>query len=382
MPAKDSIKEEKGKDDKYIRLPAEIRYKEELDALKQIDTGEKPENWQLSPRRVFDFITGLEEPVKVGKKEITITRKFYGNDVMIQRAIASLASDRPLLLIGEPGTAKSWLSENLAAGICNDSLNVVQGTAGTTEDQIKYSWNYALLLAKGPTLDSLVPAPFYTCLKNGKLVRFEEITRCSHEIQDTIISILSDKVLVIPELRAPDNIVFAQRGFGVIGTANTRDRGVNEMSSALKRRLNFETVTPIKDINEEIELVVKETETYLEKTGIKREVNEDVIELIVTTFNEMRNGVSSEGIQVAKPSVVMSTAEAVETSINTLSYSHYMEEDDTSPRTAVINLVGTIVKDNYEDLDKLRSYFDVIVKQKATKKKKKWKEYYEARKFI
>ncbi|MFW9993879.1 MAG: AAA family ATPase [Candidatus Odinarchaeota archaeon] len=364
--------------EKIIRQPAETRFKKELEALKSVDTDEKPENWYLSPRKVYDFVVGLDEPIG----DVEITRKFYGNDIMIQRAVASLASDRPLLLIGEPGTAKSWLSECLTAAICNDSLNIVQGTAGTTEDQIKYSWNYALLLAKGATLESLVPAPFYTCMNEGKQVRFEEITRCSHEIQDTIISILSDKVLVIPELPSPDNVVFARNGFGVIGTANTRDRGVNEMSSALKRRFNFETVNPIKNLNEEIELVTRQTGTFLERAGIKRQPDPDVIELIVTTFNEMRNGISAEGIQVAKPSVVMSTAEAVEVSINTATYSHFMKGTDMTPDSAVINLVGTVVKDNYEDLDKLRSYFDIIVKQKAATVKKHWNKYYEARKTI
>jgi len=211
---------------RLIREPSEIRFREELNALKSIDTNEKPENWQLSPKMVYKFIVGMDEPIKTKingeEKNILITRKFYGDDIMIQRAISSLASDRPLLLIGEPGTAKSWLSENLTAAICNNSLNVIQGTAGTTEDQIKYSWNYALLLSKGPCLDALVPAPFYKCMKQGMIVRFEEITRCSQEIQDVIISILSDKVMTIPELPPPDDIIFAQKGFGVIGTANTR----------------------------------------------------------------------------------------------------------------------------------------------------------------
>lgn len=370
----------------FIREPAEVRFAAQLEALKSIDDSDKPDNWSLSPSRVYDFIVGLEEPIEIKKgnkkQEVFISRKFYGNDVMIERSIASLASDRPLLLIGEPGTAKSWLSENLAAAISGSSLNVIQGTAGTTEDQIKYSWNYASLIANGPSLEALVPAPFYNCMKRGQIVRFEEITRCSHEIQDTIISILSDKVLVIPELPPPDDVIFANKGFGVIGTANTRDRGVNEMSSALKRRFNFETVHPIKEINEEIDLVSRETEEFLERARIKRQPDLDVIELIVTTFNEMRTGVSSDGIQVAKPSVVMSTAEAVEVSINSAIYSHYMENKAMTPSSAVKNIVGTVVKDNLEDLDKLRSYFNIIVKKKAEGLGKSWAAYYDARNYI
>jgi len=371
---------------RVIREPAEVRFKDQINALKSIDTYDKPEGWQLSPKMVYKFIIGMDEPIKLktdnNEKEVYITKKFYGDDIMIQRAISSLASDRPLLLIGEPGTAKSWLSENLAAAICNNSLNIIQGTAGTTEDQIKYSWNYATLLSKGPCLEALVPAPFYKCMKEGMIVRFEEITRCTQEIQDIIISILSEKVLTIPEIPAPNDIIFAKKGFGVIGTANTRDRGVNEMSAALKRRFNFETVSPIKEIKEEIDLVQKETESFLERSGIKIQVSREIIELIVTTFNEMRNGVSAEGIQVARPSVAMSTAEAVEVSINTAIYSHYINNDKITPDAAVINLLGSVVKDNYDDYEKLVSYFNIIVKKKADLLKKHWKEYYESKRFL
>src|SRR5215472_15665403 len=161
-----------------------------------------------------------------GKAKRPITRKFYGDDVLIERAVISLAGNRGLLLVGEPGTAKSMLSELIAAAISGISTNTIQGTAGTTEDQIKYSWNYALLLAEGPTPNALVPAPLYHGLSRGQLARFEEITRCPPEIQDTLISVLSDKALHVPELRGGDTVVFARPGFNVIATANTRDRGV------------------------------------------------------------------------------------------------------------------------------------------------------------
>ena len=50
-----------------------------------------------------------------------------------------------------PGTAKTWVSEHLAAAISGDSTLVVQGTAGTPEEAIRYGWNYARLLAEGPS---------------------------------------------------------------------------------------------------------------------------------------------------------------------------------------------------------------------------------------
>ena len=253
---------------KIIREPPEIRNREEIEALRQNDTYEKPDNWYLSPRMVETFILGsdetLEYKIKDKKKKIKISQKFYGDNVLVQRSIITLASDRGLLLIGEPGTAKSWLSEHLAAGISNNSLNGIQGTAGVTEDQIKYSWNYALLLAEGPSNKALVPGPVYVGMKEGVITRFEEVTRCPREIQDTLISILSDKVLLVPELGEKE-VLLANKGFNIIGTANTRDKGVNEMSSALKRRFNFETVAPIGTVEEEIEVV--ENQTILKKSN-------------------------------------------------------------------------------------------------------------------
>ncbi len=385
----DSVKTE------VVRQSVEERRHWELLALQQWDeSNPKPDNWLLSPKAVYHFIIGMDEPLPLrqGEKnsgqpnEILVERKFYGNDILVQRAIASLASNRALLLIGEPGTAKSWLSEHLAAAISRSSHLTIQGTAGTTDDQIKYSWNYALLLAKGPTPEALVPAPLYTGMKQGKIVRFEEITRCPREVQDSIISVLSDKVLAIPELPEPHSLIHAAKGFNLISTANTRDRGVNEMSSALKRRFNFETVPPLDDLSLEMELVTKQTEEFLEYHGIKPfEVNPDVVELLVTTFQDLRFGQSVEGVKVARPSVTMSTAEAVETLQNAAVFSHYMEETNgITPKSLVINMLGTIVKDEEEDLEKLRSYFDVIVRERAsaTDGNPLWKEYFKARKYF
>lgn len=36
----------------YIKPPMEVRYKDELNALKNADTGRKSENWMLSPKAV------------------------------------------------------------------------------------------------------------------------------------------------------------------------------------------------------------------------------------------------------------------------------------------------------------------------------------------
>src|SRR6516165_3851661 len=213
-----------------LRATAEELFAEEIAALIQEDKHEKPAGWKMSARAAHTYICGG----KAGKMDVT--PKYIGQTRLVEIAIATLVTDRALLLIGEPGTAKSWLSEHLAAAINGDSTKVVQGTAGTTEEQIRYTWNYAMLIARGPSHDALIKSPIFRAMESGSLARFEEITRCAAEVQDALISLLSEKRVSVPELitEVPD-----AKGFSVIATANTRDRGVNDMSAALKRRFNM-----------------------------------------------------------------------------------------------------------------------------------------------
>jgi hypothetical protein len=350
---------------KIIREPTEIRNRDEIEALKQNDTYDKPENWFLSPRMVETFILGSDEAieykVKDKKKKIKITRKFYGDNVLVQRSIITLASDR-------------------GAGISHTSLNGIQGTAGVTEDQIKYSWNYAMLLAEGPSLNALVPSPVYVGMKDGLITRFEEVTRCPREIQDTLISILSDKVLIVPEL-GEKGVLLARKGFNIIGTANTRDKGVNEMSSALKRRFNFETVHPIKSVKEEIEVVQNQTEGMLESDNVKVEFKHDIYEILVKTFHELRRGETTDGVKVNVPSTVMSTAEAVSVAYNSGLYARYYDDGVVKPKHLAINIKGAVIKDNNEDIQKLNQYWDLIVKRRGSKNKD-WSSYYDSKKYF
>ncbi|MDZ4832396.1 MAG: AAA family ATPase [Candidatus Melainabacteria bacterium] len=366
----------------FLREPVELRYAEELEALAQSDTGNKPPGWNLSPRAVRTFILGNEfaqgKVKKPDSSELKITKKFHGETAMIDRAIVSLMSNRGLLLVGEPGTAKSMLSELLAAAISGSSGLTIQGTAGTTEDQIKYSWNYALLLSEGPTKKALVPAPLYQGLSQGRIVRFEEITRCPPEIQDTMISVLSDKVLHIPELRDEDDALFAKPGFNVIATANTRDRGVHEMSAALKRRFNFETVPPIADKQFEIDLVLQQAKELLHNVNAEALVERDVLDVLVTTFVDLRKGRTEDGTIVDKPSTTMSTAEAVAVAFAAGLEACYFSDGRLKGEHLAKQIVGTVLKDSEEDAKKVRQYFDVVVKARA-KKNEHWKSFYDAR---
>ncbi|HLV97436.1 MAG TPA: AAA family ATPase [Ktedonobacterales bacterium] len=371
----------------FLRPPAEIVYARELDALAANDQGPKPTGWKLSPRSVRTFIVGsdgkaLAHTWEGEKVKTPITRKFYGDDVLIERAVISLAGNRGLLLVGEPGTAKSMLSELMAAAISGISTNTIQGTAGTTEDQIKYSWNYALLLAEGPTPRALVPAPLFVGMSAGILTRFEEITRCPQEIQDTMVSILSDKVLMVPELDGEDRVVLAKPGFNVIATANIRDRGVNEMSSALKRRFNFETVQPIRDLSLEVKLVMEQTERLLAEANAPITVERDVVELLVTTFHELREGTTAEGKQLERPSTTLSTAEAVSVGLAGGLDAYYYGDQQLTSAAIVRHLAGAVIKDNTDDLKRLRHYFDTIVQQRSQDKGGLWETYYQARKWL
>ncbi len=366
---------------KMIKPPVEIRYREELEALKATDLSKRPENWQLSPQAVRTFILGSKFPVMYQGKEITIGKKYFGNDALVERCIITLAGNRGLMLVGEPGTAKTMLSELLTAAISGNSTNTIQGTAGTTEDMIKYSWNYALLLAKGPSREALVPSPLYVGMEKGILTRFEEITRTPAEVQDSLISVLSDKVLNVPEL-GDEGILFARPGFNVIGTANTRDKGVNEMSSALKRRFNFETVMPVREVALEKQIILNEVNQLAAESHIEMSADEDVAELLASTYHELREGVSSMGHRIDSPTAVMSTAEAVSVYYQTMIGGYYYGNGQMDVDCLVQNLVGALSKENKEDLSKVKEYFNTVVKDKSSKEGGVWKQYYEARKWL
>jgi MoxR-like ATPase len=350
------------------RPPAEVRHADELARLRDADTGERPPGWALSLQAARTFI--------MGDPAAGISRKFVGDPSLIDRALVTLATSRGLMLVGEPGTAKSLLSELLAAAVSGDSTLVIQGGAATTEDQIKYSWNYALLVAEGPSPRSLVAAPLLRGMAEGRVVRFEEITRCPLEVQDCLLSPLSDRMLAIPELAGDDGLVFARDGFTVIATANTRDRGVNEMSAALKRRFNFETVFPIPDMATELDLVQSQASELLQRSGVRVPPRRDVLEVLVTTFRELRNGVTERGDGMERLSAVMSTAEAVSVAHAVGLRGWFLRGEAGDAGDIVSCLAGTAAKDNADDLARLRRYLE---QQAAARPGAQWQALHAAR---
>ena len=353
-----------------IRLPAEAKYQAELDALARSDASPRPPGWRLSPRAVEAYVMGSDKPIG----GITITPKYIGDRSLVQVAIATLASDRALMLVGEPGTAKSWLSEHLAAAVSGTSAQVVQGTAGTSEEHIKYGWNYALLLAEGPSQKALVPSPILRAMREGTFARFEEITRTAPEIQDALISILSEKQIAVPEL---NEMVSAQRGFNIIATANTRDRGVNEMSAALKRRFNFVTVPVVEDLEQEIRIVTKREAELRSDYQVGIEAPAELSRLLVTLFQELRVGVTKDGkTKIKSPGSVLSTAEAISVLFNSGILAQHFGSGKVTAEDLSRSLAGAVTKEGGDDLKAVREYCETVAKGRSGL----WKEFYAAAK--
>lgn len=353
--------------DNVLRLPAEQLYAREIEALKACEKDHVPAGWQMSPRSVLTYITGG----KAGGVEIT--PKYIGNKRLVEIAISTLVTDRALLLIGEPGTAKSWLSEHLTAAIHGDSTKVIQGTAGTTEEQIRYTWNYAMLLANGPSKEAMIKSPIYRAMECGGIARFEEISRCASEVQDALISILSEKRISVPELETE---VPAVRGFSVIATANTRDRGVNDMSAALKRRFNIIVLPPPGDIDTEIEIVRKRVSELSASLELRASLPaEDAVAKVVMVFRELRNGVTLDGKDKVKtPSGVLSTAEAISLLANSMALAASFGNGKIVYEDIAAGLQGAIVKDEEKDKLVWKEYIDNVLKKRGSE----WRELYNA----
>lgn len=340
------------------RLPAEVLFQKEIDALIAAEKYPVPEGWKMSPRSVLTYILGGD------CEGVEITPKYIGSRRIVEIAISTLVTDRALLLIGEPGTAKSWLSEHLCAVINGNSTCVIQGTAGTTEEQIRYSWNYAMLIAEGPSKKALVKSPIYQAMEEGKIARVEEISRCASEVQDALISILSEKRLSIPELGED---VAAKKGFSIIATANTRDRGVNEMSAALKRRFNIVVLPSPATLEEEVKIVHSRVERLAGSLDLSAKIpDEKVLEKVCTIFRELRLGETLDGKQKVKStSNVLSTAEAISLLTNSMSLAGSFGDGEVTDADLAAGLQGAIIKEDSKDKKVWEEYLENIMKKRG-----------------
>lgn len=352
---------------KTLRQHAEQLFVQELEELQKQDSDKRPTNWKLSPQSVVQYLMGGKL-----KNGFEVSPKYIGNKRLMEIAVATLTTDRALLLYGLPGTAKSWVSEHLAAAISGDSTLIVQGTAGTGEDSIRYGWNYARLLAEGPSEKALVETPIMRAMKDGRIARIEELTRIGADVQDALITILSEKTLPIPELNAE---VQAIKGFNIIATANNRDKGVNELSSALKRRFNT-VILPVPDsIDEEIDIVRRRVESFekIMELPAEKPALED-IRRIVTIFRELRNGVTLDGkTKIKMPSGTLSTAEAISVVNNGLAMAAYFGDGQLKANDLAAGIIGAVIKDPVQDKMVWQEYLETVIKPRD-----EWKDVYRA----
>ena len=354
------------------REPAEVTYREELDKLMSMDPGPVPPGWLMSPRGVEKFLLGDE---KLG-----IERKFVADRAMVVRIIISLCTSRGCLLVGEPGTAKSWLSELLAAAISGNSTLTLQGGAISQVSQLLYSWNEALLRTEGPSRKALVPTPLLRGMMEGQLVRFEEIARCPQALQDAMLSVLSDRVVVIPELPGKDGVILAREGFNLVATSNSVDEGVHSMSAALKRRMDFEEIRPIRHLNDEIDVVLREVARANRRAGIDVALEQSVVEVLVTIFHELRNGQTLDGRSTDRlAGAALSTAEAVSVAHAASLNAWYYGGGAMTVEHMMHHVIGSALKDQPEDRRRLKHYFDTTV---APRKGEHWQQAWALRSLI
>jgi MoxR-like ATPase len=350
-----------------LRPHAEQAYQAELAALRAADDRPRPPHWRLSPWAVVTYLMG-----DVLSDGTVISSKYVGSRRLIEVAVATLATDRALLLLGVPGTAKSWVSEHLAAAISDDSTLLIQGTSGTAEEAIRYGWNYARLIAEGPTPQALVPSPVMVAMERGALARIEELTRIPAEVQDALIMILSEKTLPVPELGQE---VQAVRGFNVIATANDRDKGINELSSALRRRFNT-VVMPLPDSeDDEVSIVttrIADLSSSLELPKVP--TAEEEIRRVVTVFRELRSGVTADGrTKLKSPSGSLSAAEAISVITSGIALSAHFGDGRLRPADVAAGIVGAVVKDPVADRVAWSEYLEVVARDREG-----WSEFYTA----
>jgi MoxR-like ATPase len=342
-----------------LRLHAEQQFAEELAELSAADDRQRPPSWRLSPSAVTTYLVGGRLA-----NGFEVTPKYIGDRRLVEVAVATLATDRALLLLGLPGTAKSWVSEHLATAISGTSTLLVQGTAGTAEEAIRYGWNYALLLSKGPSMDALVASPVMRAMREGRIARVEELTRLQSDVQDTLITILSEKMLPIPELDAQ---VQAVKGFNVIATANNRDRGVNDLSSALKRRFNTVVMPVPETADEEARIVQMRAAALGRALELPAEPPAmEEIRRVVTVFRELRSGQTEDGgAKLKTPTGTLSTAEAISVVTNGMALAGHFGDGRLGAADVAAGMVGAIVQDPVQDRVAWLEYLETVVKERG-----------------
>lgn len=222
-----------------------------------------------------------------------------------------------------------------------------------------------MLIAQGPSHAAMLKSPVFNAMETGTIARVEEISRCASEVQDALISILSEKRISVPELAVE---VAAKKGFSVIATANTRDKGVNEMSAALKRRFNIVVLPAPADLDSEMEIVrtrVTQLSGNLDLNA--KQPTDEVIEKVCTIFRELRRGETLDRSQKVKgTSGVLSTAEAISLLCNSMALAGSFGNGTITNEDLAAALQGAVIKDEDKDQVAWKEYLENVMKKRGS----------------
>jgi MoxR-like ATPase len=208
-------------------------------------------------------------------------------------------------------------------------------------------------------------------MRTGRIARVEELTRIPSEVQDALITILSEKTLPIPEL---DDEVQAVRGFNVIATANDRDRGVNELSAALQRRFNTVILPLPADAEQEVEIVRRRVKQLGRALELPSTPPLDELRRVVTVFRELRAGRTADGrAKLKTPTATLSTAEAISVVTSGLALAAHFGDGRLRANDVAAGLVGAVVKDPVQDRVAWREYLETVVREREG-----WDDLYDA----
>ena len=362
--------------------------RDELQFLAHHDRGARPPGWLLTPRSVVTFLLGSAgETLRLAQadtaeddevpddipRELCITGKLVAERALVEQCVVTLAGPRALLLMGAPGTGKSLAAELLAAAVSKTSALVVQGATGTTVEQIRYGWHLGAVLSRGPSREALVPSPVVTAMRRGGLVRIEELTRCLPDVQDALLPILAERRLAVPELDG--HVEMAQVGFNVIATANALEGAPSSLSPSLRRRFTVAELPPIADAARERALVRRQAEVALARAAYRQTLDDATLDVLVTTFRDLRSGLTAEGWEVQRPTAVTSTAEAIVAATSLGLGASYLSgaADRRDPLAALPELlVALVLREAPQDLRRLLAYWDGPVTRRAAAAHEPW----------
>jgi MoxR-like ATPase len=344
-----------------LRPPAEIDYAEELDYLESIDQHPRPTNWRLSPKMIRTFVLGSTPADKLPRP---VSQKWFGSHVLVESALATLiGGERGILLLGEPGTGKSVLAELLTSAICRQSTLVVAGTAGTNISDLTYSWNIAAVIARGQSRETLIPSPIMTAMVEGKIGRVEEVTRMLGEVQDGLLGVLSERYISVPEL---NETIMARQGFGIIGTANDKDKGTNELSAALKRRFNAIRVPIVRDAAQEKRIIQARTTKVAQRLQAQIAVPPSMLDVLVQVFEALRKRNAEATSEDARLDATLSTADMIGVVSDAMVFGTHFGDGSVSGLGLGRSLIGTLVRRDEDAVVIEKFWGDVIARQANT----------------